>query len=186
MLLAVQGAARGFQRLRGILIAADNSLGPEKTFAGIARQIKNAKYPEPRGLGEVAGKTQMHPAISVTLLPDNVGSGGLESLFVRAILADHPWIENCVEAFLRCDQITAYTLEPEKLGKARYHSMVAALHRDDPSRAASATFRDPSVIPIASPVFRESRTASSYFATQLDCKMFEQLMNTLNWRRQRG
>jgi hypothetical protein len=118
-------------------------------------QIKKAKYPEPRRLGEVADKTQLHPAIAVTLIPDNVVPGGLESLFVRAILAENPWIENCVEAFLRCDQITAHTLEPEKLGKARYHSMVAALHRDDPSRAASATFRDPPVIPIASPIFKE-------------------------------
>ena len=156
MLTALKGDALGFRRLKGVLIIADNSKGPKETFEDIRKQIGAAGYPEPGRLMEISPQKPNHPFVAVTLLPDDNSPGCLETLFARAVLATNPWVERCVDSFLRCDRIEAHGWGPEKLAKAKYHSMVAALHRDDPSRSASTAFTSrPPVMPIASPVFSD-------------------------------
>jgi hypothetical protein len=88
-------------------------------------------------------------------LPDEKTPGGLEALLAQAIEEKTgEWIRECVNAFLRCDKIEAHSWPPEKLDKARFHSMVAALNRDDPSKSASTSFKDPSpLIDVEAPCF---------------------------------
>jgi len=88
------------------------------------------------------------------LLPDEKTPGALETLLVRDITEKAPWVTVCVEQFLRCEKIEAHAWPAEKRDKARFHSLVAVLNRDDPSRAASQAFRDPTpLIAVDAPCF---------------------------------
>ena len=154
MLSSLRGDPIGFARLRGILIVADSADDPAKTFKSISSQIAAAGgYGVPKRLLELASYSGAGPAIAVTLIPDDGDPGSLESLFVKDIVGRHDWIDKCVDTFLGCGNSKALGWSPEKLSKARFHSMIAAIHEDDPSRAASKVFRDPPVIDISAPCF---------------------------------
>jgi hypothetical protein len=154
MLSSLRGDPTGFARLRGILIIADSAGDPDKTFKGICSQIAGAGgYGVPKRLLELASYSGAGPAVAVTLIPDDSNPGSLESLFVKDIADRHDWIDECVETFLGCGKSKALNWSPEKLSKAKFHSMVASIHEDDPSRAASKVFRDPPVIDISAKCF---------------------------------
>jgi hypothetical protein len=154
MLSAVKGSGHPFLRIKGILIIADSHDNPKDTLRIILPQIRGECYPTPTTLMEIAPSTADYPAVAITLLPDDESPGSLETLFIQAILSGKPWLSACVTAYLTCDKIAALGWTPEKLDKARYHSMVAATHFDDPSRAAAYAFRDPPVIEIENEAFR--------------------------------
>jgi hypothetical protein len=143
MLEAIRGDKANFPRIKGVLIVADSADDPATLFTDICSQIRSAGgYGVPTKLLEIA-RSDGHPAIAVMTLPDEATPGALESLLVREIEGKAAWVGACVDAFLRCDKIEAHSWPPEKRDKARFHSMVAALNRDDPSRAASMAFKTP-------------------------------------------
>lgn len=144
MLRAIRGDRHGFARVRGVLIVADSADDPVVSFQTICDQIRQAGgYGVPTAPLEAAPGTLGHPPVAIMLLPDETTPGGLETLCIQEIAPKSPWIIPCVDQFLRCEQIQAHAWPPEKLDKARYHSMVAALNRDDPGRALSYAFKDP-------------------------------------------
>jgi hypothetical protein len=166
MLSSLRGDPTGFARLKGILIIADSADDPDKTFKGICSQIASAgEYGVPTRLLELASYSGAGPAIAVTLIPDDSHPGSLESLFVKDIADRHDWINKCVETFLGCGKSQALLWSPEKLSKAKFHSMVAALHEDDPSRAASKAFREPPVIDISAKCFNDLEKRIRDFCT---------------------
>src|SRR6266571_8440526 len=141
MLIAIKGTGVSFERLKGILIVADSHNKPQGTLKHIQKQIQAVpNFSVPAGLGTLSAATEGHPPIAIALLPDEETAGALESLFAKELEMLNPWITECVNAFLKCDQIKAHGWPAEKHAKARYHSMVAALHKADPSRSASTTF----------------------------------------------
>ena len=143
MLETIRGDMIGFPRIKGVLIVADSTDEPAVLFKSICSQIRAAgEYGVPSKLLEVAFAIN-HPAVAVMLLPDESTPGALETLLAQQIVDKAPWVTACVDQFLRCDKIDAHAWPAEKRDKARFHSMVAALHRDDPSKAASQAFRDP-------------------------------------------
>ncbi|HLI67062.1 MAG TPA: DUF3226 domain-containing protein [Caulobacteraceae bacterium] len=153
-MIATVRPLEAFRRIRGVLIVADSHDDPEKTFKHVYRQLCAVPdIPLPEGLIDVAFNTDHTLGIGIITLPDEKTPGSLESLLARELADPNPWIDGCVDAFLSCGEGDALTWPPEKLAKARYHSMVAALHRKDPSRAASATFDKNPVIPIAGHAF---------------------------------
>lgn len=154
MLAAVKGSGRAFLNIKGILIIADSHDNPKDTLGEILPQISAEGYPSPTALMQISPKTRHYPAVAITLLPDDESPGALETLFIRAIFSDKPWLEGCVGSYLGCEQITALGWPPEKLDKAQYHVAVAATHYDDPSRAASYAFRRPPVLAIEHETFR--------------------------------
>lgn len=145
MLTALRGDRLAFAKLKGVLIVADSHDNPDVTFRVIQDQIRRVgQYPVPAHKMEIAPRTADHPAVCVMLLPDENNPGGLETLCVRYLTRQpHEWINQCVDAFLRCERIDAHTWGPETLDKARYECMVAATNRDDPSKAVSYAFKDP-------------------------------------------
>jgi hypothetical protein len=154
MLSALKGTGHAFKGIKGVLIIADSHDKPEDTFEIVRQQISGEGYPTPSKLSEIA-RTDGYPAMAVTLLPDDITPGALETLFLRAIFVDTPWLQDCVNSYLSCEKIEALKWAPEKLDKARYHSVVAATHHDDPSRAASFAFRKPPVLAIAHDVLKD-------------------------------
>lgn len=143
MLRALRGDRVGFARVQGILIMADSTDRPEASFRSVRDQILAAGgYGAPSKPLEPAVAAG-HPAVAVMLLPDERSPGALETLLVQEIIDRAPWVRACVDRFLRCGKIEAHRWAAEKRDKARFHSIVAALNRDDPSRAASHAFRDP-------------------------------------------
>jgi len=144
-LAAIRGTGR-LSSIKGILIVADSHDDPKVTFRYICEQIKAAEgYPIPSNPLEVA-KTAGYPAISIMLLPDEMTPGSLETLCVQLFQEKYPWIQSCIDQFLRCGQILTYSWSPEKLGKAQYQCMVAATNYEDPSKAIRWAFNGPSPI----------------------------------------
>jgi hypothetical protein len=140
-LQALRGDPIGFSRVRRIVIVADSGNDPARTFDSIRSQVAAAgNYPVPATLSAVEHPASSALGVAIMLLPEDSGPGGLETLCVEALSARHPGTLNCVEQFLRCNPITAYTWTPEKLDKSRYHCIVAACNQDDPSRSVSSAF----------------------------------------------
>lgn len=154
MLEALRGNQFAYQRAKGILIVADSATNPAATFANICGQIAAVgNLAIPTGLSQLAASPNQ-PTIAVTCLPNDSTPGCLESLLACAMTAKYGTsLDACVTSFLRCDGIVAHNWNPEKRDKAKYHSMVAAKHQDDPSRAATYTFRTPPVVDILDPCF---------------------------------
>jgi hypothetical protein len=152
-LMALEGTGVSFRKIRGILIVADSAMNPQGTFRAVCRQVRQAHFPVPKGPLKIALATAGKPSVAIMLLPDEVTPGALESLFEQQMTVQYPWISGCVDAFLHCGASEAHSWEPEKLAKARYHSMVATAWKDDPSRAASVAFRTPAVLDIGAPTF---------------------------------
>ena len=166
MLRAIQGDQKGFSRLRGVLILADSAGNPQATFRRICRQVRCAgAFPVPTAPRVTAppdpGANPGMPAVCIMLLPTDAQPGGLETLCVEVLLKRYPWAQDCVKSYLRCGQSGAGNWPAEKLDKARYHCLVAAIHRDDPSRAVSNAFgrsdgdRRPALIDVTDSVFDE-------------------------------
>lgn len=153
MLSAIQGDPSGFEKVKGVLIAADAGDDPVKTFASIQLQIREAGgFAVPERLLGTASLGVGNPLIAVMLLPEEGQPGSLESLYVEALACQHDWLLPCVEAFLGCGRGRAATWPAEKLAKARFAAMVATLNKDDPSRAAAHIFKD-QIIDLGSKAF---------------------------------
>ena len=143
MLLALRADKINFPRLKGVLILADSADDPKTLFADICRQIREVGgYGVPAKLLDIA-RSADHPALAVMTLPDEATAGALETLLAREIEAKEGWVGKCVDSFLKCDKIEAHGWPPEKRDKARFHSIVAALNREDPSKSASTSFKEP-------------------------------------------
>jgi hypothetical protein len=156
MLKSVRGNPRGFSRVRGVLIVADSGDDPSNTFKNIKRQIKAHGYPVPPSLSAVASPTVDHPAVSVTLLPNNEEPGSLETLYVQELISRDAWISTCVDDFLQCEKIDAGNWPPEKRDKARFQCIIAARNREDPTRTAAHVYsRTPQLIDVMAPCFNE-------------------------------
>jgi hypothetical protein len=156
MLRALRGDPSGFSRLKGVLIVSDSADDAQATFDDIADQIRAAGgYTVPAAPLQIGAATADHPAVAVMLLPDENNPGALESLYVRDLTGRHGWLGPCLDTFLGCGQSQALGWSPEKLAKAKFACCVAAVHEDDPSRAASAAYRNPPVIHIAAACFND-------------------------------
>jgi hypothetical protein len=152
MVEAIRGNKRHFPRIKGILIVADSTECPDSLFEDICAQIREIGGSKLSAVGRAAD----HPAVAVTTLPNENTPGALETLLVEEMTAKAPWIAACVDAFLRCDKVDAHQWPAEKRDKARFHSMVAVLNRDYPSKAASYAFKDPTpLIAVEAPCFND-------------------------------
>jgi hypothetical protein len=144
MLEAIRGNKIAFARIRGVLIVADSTDDPGKVFELVRNQIQAVGgYGVPSKISEVASATD-YPGVEIMLLPNENTPGALETLLAQEITDREPWVSLCLDQFLRCDKIEAHSWPAERRDKARFHSLVAALHQEDPSRAASYAFKDPS------------------------------------------
>ena len=164
MLGQIQGDLKSFSRLKGVLIIADSASNPGQTVKNIREQVREAgNFPlhpsSSMAAPNVPAATTGMPPVHITLLPTESTPGGLETLCVEVLLKQYPWAEACLKKYLTCDQIEASNWSAEKLDKARYHCLVAALYRDDPSKAVSSAFRQPEgsntkpLIDVMDPIF---------------------------------
>ena len=155
MLKAIQGAGIAFNSVRGVLIVADSTDNPSAVFGNIRRQVQSAgSFPLPANPTDIALGNSQFPAIQITLLPDHTKAGCLETLYVEELERTNQGVKACVEQFLGCRPITAHAWPSEKADKARFHALVAALHKRDPGKTASRVFDGPSpLLSISAAVF---------------------------------
>jgi len=153
MLSAIRADVIGFGMVKGIIIVADSCDSPTATLATVISQINEAKnYPIPSKLGEVVTEDGL-PALAVITLPGFEISGGLESLFAAEIGNRYASVFSDAKVFLGKSPAGLDGWNTEKQAKALYAVMVAATHRDDPSRSASFAFRSPATVMIDSEIF---------------------------------
>ncbi len=155
MLGALRGAGRGFSSLSGILIIADSTDAPSIVFGNIQKQISQSRgYPVPAALSHIARGNSGEPSVFVTLLPDDDSPGALETLAARYLIQQNPWVQRCLDSYLSCGQIEVNKWPAEKRDKAKFHCLVAALNRDDPSKSMSYAFKSSGpVVDVMSNVF---------------------------------
>jgi hypothetical protein len=132
----------GFRKIKGILIAVDSANSPAATFDFVCGKIRQAPgYSVPAALSAPSLRSDTSPSIGIICVPDNDRPGGIETLYAEEIESTRPWIIECIMAFLSCGEIKALEWSSEKKDKARFHSMIAALHENDPSRSASMIWK---------------------------------------------
>jgi hypothetical protein len=158
-LRGVRANAASFAGLRGVLVAVDSGSDPDKTFRKVVKYIRRAEFkPIPTAPLTL---TKGVPRLGVILIPGPTEAGSLESLCVRARVGNRRWLNECLDRFLSCGQITAHQWPAEKLAKARFGAVVAATFRHDPSKALTYAFfankkkREPAVLSIRAKPFRQ-------------------------------
>lgn len=138
-----------FPNVKGIVIAIDSRDNPEDTFREACDKIRQAgNYSIPPALSMPSATGQNCPPITIICIPGDARQGGIETLYVDEIESKRGWIRACVDGFFSCGGIAALSWSAEKLGKARFHSMVAALYEIDPSRAASYIWKQRDAAPL--------------------------------------
>lgn len=154
MLSALRADKIGLGYILGIILVADSCDDPLATFSSVQAEIKKAEWGAmPNLLEEVAFNEKGLPPIAVLTIPSATEGGGLETLYTRDLEERLPDLSKIADQFLFSEHTEVVTWNLEKQGKAKYAAMVAASHRDDPSRAASAAFRTPPTISISSAKF---------------------------------
>jgi hypothetical protein len=154
MLTGLKGDPLGYSKLKGILIVADSCGCPENTFSFIVDKIEANGFKGPEEIMKLRPADHSQPALAVMLLPSNEAAGALENLYVEHLCARYDWLEECINTFLACGEANAHGWSAEKLAKAKFAAAVAAIHQDDPSRAAAWVFRDPPVIDVTADCFK--------------------------------
>lgn len=141
-LQGIRGDGHAFSKLKGVLLVADSADNPGSTFSNVCKQIRSATgYAIPTRPDELSAQVVGYPQLLVMLIPNDHEPGSLESLCNLALEEKNEHIAQCVDSFLSCETISAHQWSPEKIAKARFHSMIAALNEDDPSRAMSYVFQ---------------------------------------------
>jgi hypothetical protein len=154
-----------FRTLRGVLLAADSGDSPATTFNSMRAQITAAGgYGVPTQTLQVARGAADHPALAVMLIPDEQNPGGLETLYLQEMAPKFPWVTACIDTFLACGPGNASRFPPEKRDKAKFASLVAVTNQDDPSRAASWVYRDPSLVTVTAACFNDVERRLNAFA----------------------
>lgn len=153
MLSAIKGDGFGYSQLKGVIIIADSCDSPQNTFDDIVNKMREVVgFALPQSLG-VVEKLQGVPSTCIQMLPANNKIGGLETLFNEDMAIRHKRIYDDANSFLSSAWIDQERWNAEKVGKAHYATLVAATHRDDPSRAAAHALRDPPTVNLASNAF---------------------------------
>lgn len=156
MLGALRAGGEGFQNLKGVIVVVDSGDDPAATFKKVCKKIKETGgYGVPSTLGEIASSAEDHPPIAVVTIPSPNLSGSLETLYVQYLESLHSTTSEHIRDLHSKDGIEVLTWNAEKQAKSKYATMVALVHKNDPSRAATWAFRNPSVVDVKSQIFDE-------------------------------
>ncbi len=136
----------------GILIASDNDLNPETSFANIRAQIQNpGGFGVPNAPLEVARSTD-RPPIVVMMIPWAGVAGTLESLCLDAIYGGRADLRICLDQYCNCVGSSAW--DAVRQSKMRLEALIPAICASDPATALRYAWSRPeSIIPLTSPVF---------------------------------
>ena len=167
MLHAIRADRVAWNALKGILIVADSGDTPQKRFkeiCGVINSVGGVNVPT-QPLVAAQGVANC-PPIAVMMLPGDNTAGALETLLVQAVTGKRRWMLRCVDCFLSCKRMFVFRgfsalseLGREKLDKARFQCLIAALHRKDPNRSARYFFSiKPPLAKIDDPSFHQTRT----------------------------
>jgi len=128
-------------QLKGILIVADATGKPSEVLKNIRKQVKAVgNFGIPAKPMDTTASADGYPSLSILLLPIN-GVGGIETVCLGDIGSRYRIEMECLESFLECCPTGPLKWPAEKLGKAKFHALVAATYKHDPSRALSMAFK---------------------------------------------
>jgi len=120
----------GFHDLTGIIVQGDNDERPQNKFADICDKIAAAEgYTPPNQPLEVV-RNNGRPPLVVMMFPWVGEPGALETLCLRSAEDAHPQIKDCVEAHVRCVDVSEWDLV--KQHKMRLRCMITSICRSDP------------------------------------------------------
>ena len=130
-MLTLFTTGHGFRDVTGILVQGDNDEQPQNKFTDIRNKIGAAEgYAPPAQPLEVV-RNNGRPALVVMMFPWVGELGALETLCLRSAEDTHPRIRACVEAHVRCVDVSEWDLV--KQHKMRLRCMMASICKTDPN-----------------------------------------------------
>jgi hypothetical protein len=137
------------ERVRGVIVVADNDDNPSEKFTAVCDALRAARFPAPNApeqivQGQVEGRNL---SLAVFMIPGNGREGCLESLLYESLsLADR---ERCVDALAMCFgvQVDGNTWRVHKTHEARLRAVVGCLYPRDPGRALGHILADTDYCP---------------------------------------
>ncbi|MBE1506067.1 DUF3226 domain-containing protein [Rhizobium viscosum] len=142
-------AITGFEKVKDIVVVADNDDDPATAFADVCKQITDAGLVPPNQPGAVSVG---NPNIHVMMIPAANQSGSLESLCYSAGTRGKAAIASCISAFEACLGIAGWP--EQKKAKMRLRSYLAGTYRRNPDILFSRVWiEQPNLIPLQDAVF---------------------------------
>jgi len=153
-MLSALRLVRGFDDLTGIVVVSDNDEDPEAAFRATVEQITSAHgYSAPRE-PLVVVRNPGSPPLLVMALPWIGRPGTLETLCLEAAYAQHPGIGVCLDRYVDCAGVAAWSLT--KRLKMQMRSILTASCRSDPNTSlVYAWSRPEALIPLGHPCFNQ-------------------------------
>lgn len=151
-MLTIFPTGKGFENVRGILIQGDNDDDPDERFGKIRAKIEAAEgyIPPERPLAGI--KQRSHLSLVVVMLPWVEELGALETLCLKSAEDKHPSVKECVDAHIRCIDISKWDLV--KQHKMRLRCMMASICKTDPyTSLVHAWSRSVEMIPLGHACF---------------------------------
>lgn len=165
----------GINRLKGLLVVADNDETPDASFANVRGQIGRAHLPQPNNSLQKANRKDgklFQYAVAVLMLPyPRIGAdshGCLETLLLPAVERNLPDHRNCIEAYCEC--IFACGRQWTRTAKDKMHlrCLLSGLSNGDPNIALKHALRPATaLIPLNDQVFDPIATLLSRFGEWL-------------------
>lgn len=153
-MLTLFATGDGFRDVTGILVQGDNDEHPGKKFNDIRNKIGAAEgYTPPAQPLEVV-RNNTRPPLLVMMLPWVGEHGALETLCLRSAEDAHPKIRDCVEAHVRCVDVSEWDLV--KQHKMRLRCMMTSICKTDPyTSLVHAWSRSVEMIPLNHSCFNQ-------------------------------
>jgi hypothetical protein len=163
-------ARTGFNRLKGLLIIADNDETPDDSFKNVQRQIEKAKLPRPLTPLQKAIRTNFPCAVVVLMLPyPNVGAdshGCLETLLLPAAERNLPNQQACVRIYRECVVGCGGQWSKTASSKMHLRCLLSASCPEDPNISLRHALRpERNLIPLTDPIFDPVASILIHFGT---------------------
>ena len=149
--------------IKCVIIATDAADSPLTAFRAVKRQVRRArKFPIPDRAFEVKKSATDYPAVVVILIPTE-GSGGLETLCIKAFATAsevNKTLLDCQQRYFECSPAKPNELwGAEKRDKGALQCLIAASYEANPSMPTAWAFSSrhnvAAFVDIASDVFKD-------------------------------
>ncbi len=128
------------ERVRGIILVRDGNDAPARVFESCRRTFRKLRFAVPREPGLWSEPSPLGPRLAVLLVPGGDRGGGLETLCLDYLRAQHPDVVACIDQFFRCVPALSSPRTTEKQHKAELACAIAGLRRETPTISLAHCF----------------------------------------------
>jgi hypothetical protein len=138
--------------LHGLLVIADADGDANESFGAVTKALKDAEFPQPSRAFEIVEVDGFR--VAVYLVPGEGETGTLEHLLLRAVFANTPGLEKCLDDYAVCSG-GLKSPKPNAQAKMKMSALTAIFCADNPWCSAAYMWSDKgNPVPIKSECFK--------------------------------